>query len=117
MNSDLYIGPPFLSSRQSENAFVGDGYLGVYENQIVEAQMCGVAVLGSKYSIAPELLSPFQSSYALNFDNSASIIENVVRTLGEAQDSRSQISHWAKEQHNSVTTMRLWLSKLQNHQS
>lgn len=113
-NSDIYIGPSFLQSRQGENGFLGDGYSGVYENQVVEAQMCGAAVLGSKFSIAQELVSPFQSSSAIDFSNVDSMIYTIEDILKETLDLRSQIAIWTKERHCSATAMKSWLSKLQN---
>jgi hypothetical protein len=112
-NSDLYIGPPFSRSRQTENTFLGDGYSGVYENQVIEAQMCGASILGEQFSIAPELLSPYQSESTIDFRDVNAMTATIERVLKNSIDLRSQIAHWAATKHDSSRAMSLWIARLQ----
>ena len=113
MGCNLYICAPFSRSRQSGTGFTGDGFLGVYENQVVEAQLAGAAVIGEQFTIAPELTSNWQNDRFLNFSDSESMAEAILLTLKETQGLGELIKEWAQEKHDSVKTSKNWLEHLE----
>jgi hypothetical protein len=113
VGSDLYIGPQLSKSRHSESKFFGDSYQGLYENQIVEAQLAGAMVLGEEFGIHEELLAPSQVSIPLNFDDKHQMAELILECLSQSNDKRDQILNWARLMHDSKVVMRSWKQALE----
>ncbi len=109
---DLYIAAPLSRSRHSESLFLGNGYRGLYENQVVEAQIAGAMILAEKYTVIDELLAPQQPRFSLDFRSELNLKERVEYAMNLASGSHSEISKWAIDHHDSVKTCAVWCDKL-----
>lgn len=91
-------------SRQSKNAFVINGrtvYPGLYENQIVEAQLAGAAVVGQADALPEELVGSTMTG--LRFDR-YSQTDEIVEFLDQVVRNRPTVSvttkAWARTHHS-----------------
>jgi hypothetical protein len=97
-------------SRQSMNAVVVDGrkvYPGMYENQVVESQLAGAAVLGHRDALPRELVA--SDRVALRFDEYGDA-DAMVGFLSHVIENRATIAQeatkWAQENHSVESMVR-----------
>lgn len=91
-------------SRQSINAVMRSGrriYPGLYENQVVEAQMAGAVVVGHKDSLPEELIASGRTG--LRFESFCEA-KKIVEFLDEAIRNKSEVAleakTWARKNHS-----------------
>ena len=102
-------------SHQGVNATNVNGrtiYPGLYENQIIEAQLAGAAVMGHRDSLPSELVG--SSRIGLRFDNFADqdrMYAFLASTIETRADVATEAINWAKKNHSVINMVRPALDK------
>lgn len=111
-----YLMIDINKSRQSMNSIkVGDKtvYLGLYENQVIEAQLAGASVIGHEDCLPQELISSNQ--YSLRFKD-YSDTQEIFNFLASVIENRSIFAHesskWAQSNHSISNMIQPLVDKL-----
>lgn len=91
-------------SRQSMNAVEVAGrtiYPGLYENQVVEAQLAGAAVVGQEDALPAELVASDRTGFRFaDFESTAEITDFLASVIQHRAAVASEAMAWAKANHS-----------------
>lgn len=100
---DLYIQIDFSKSEQSRNADSKNGrtiFQGLYENQVIEAQIAGAHVLGHQDSLALEQVAPIQHNLAIMPTYDSSEMAARIIDISNLRHQSRKIRDWAISKHS-----------------
>lgn len=91
-------------SRQSQNAVMFNGrkiYPGLYENQIVEAQMAGAVVMGQEDALPAELVGSDATGLRFTrYSETEGIIDFLDRSIVNREKVKTMAQDWARRHHS-----------------
>ncbi|MCP4308802.1 MAG: glycosyltransferase family 4 protein [bacterium] len=100
----IYAMIDISKSRQSMNALKANGrtvYPGLYENQIVEAQMAGAAVVGQKDALYEELVCSQRTGLRFGaHEETDRIVDFAIRTIENRREVFAKARQWAIANHS-----------------
>ena len=110
----VYVSAPLASSRQGEGAPVAGGLMGLYENQVVEAQISGAVVVAPPLTVAAELIGP-GSVGLTNIDYTSvpalrEAILEAIRRFRAGDGVRNSV--WARASHSTEFMAQAWLEAM-----
>jgi glycosyltransferase involved in cell wall biosynthesis len=95
-------------SRQSMNAVTVAGknvYPGLYENQVIEAQLAGAAVVGHEDALPEELVGSSRTGLRFgDFNDTAAIFDFMATVIENRKQVAEEAKGWARANH-SVSNM------------
>jgi len=103
-------------SRQSMNAVTVAGknvYPGLYENQVVEAQFAGSAVVGHEDALPDELVASSKTGLRFNnFGDTAAIFDFLAAVIENRSEVAREAMEWSKANHSISNMVRPLLNAL-----
>lgn len=103
-------------SRQSMNALQVAGqtvYPGLYENQVVEAQLAGAAVVGHQDALPAELIASNRTGLRFtDFDDTTAIFDFLVSVIENRASVAEEAKAWARANHSVENMIRPLLAAL-----
>lgn len=104
-------------SRQSMNAVTVDGkkvYPGLYENQVVEAQLAGAAVVGHEDALPEELVASGRTGLRFSdFGDTSAIFDFLAAVIHNRPSVAEEAKAWARANHSVENMVRPLLAALQ----
>jgi hypothetical protein len=104
-------------SRQSMNAVTVDGkkvYPGLYENQVVEAQLAGAAVVGHEDALPAELVASGRTGLRFSdFGDTSAIFDFLAAVIQNRPYVAEEAKAWARANHSVENMVRPLLAALQ----
>ena len=103
-------------SRQSMNAVTVSGkkiYPGLYENQVIEAQLAGAAVVGHEDALPVELVASDRTALRFSdFEDTASIFDFLAAVIENRAAVANEAKLWARTNHSVENMIRPLLAAL-----
>jgi hypothetical protein len=103
-------------SRQSMNAVIVEGkkvYPGLYENQVVEAQLAGAAVVGHEDALPAELTASNRTGLRFtDFNDTTAIFDFLVSVIENRASVAEEAKVWARANHSVENMIRPLLAAL-----